>query len=177
MTPAEVARAARAADTATLERVARLLAREPMAGAVSTPAGLAGVLYGLLAGREREAVAVVALDRRLRPIDAAVISEGTDAACIVDPRTVLRWALTRSRCPYAIALGHNHPSGDPTPSPQDIEVTTRLVRAAHTVGVDVVDHLVVTDDPAAWSSIAGRYGITRLHGGVSFAGEAHGYKR
>ena len=52
-----------------------------------------------------------------------------------------------------------------------------MVRAAHTVGVDVVDHVVVTDDPAAWSSIAGMYGITRMHGGVSFAGEAHGYKR
>ena len=112
-----------------------------------------------------------------RGAGGAVISEGTDAACIVDPRTVLRWALTRSRCPYAIALGHNHPSGDPTPSVQDRDVTARMVQAAHTVGIDVVDHVVVTDDPAAWSSIASMYGISRLRGGISFAGEAYGYKR
>lgn len=153
-------RAIRGADEATLARVARLLAAEPTA-AVSDPETAAEILWPLLAGREREAVAVAALDRRNRVIEVVVISEGSDAFCVVCPRTVLRWVLTRARPAAGFILAHNHPSGDPTPSAQDREVTTRVARAGAAVGLPLLDHLVLTDDRHAWRSFAADGAIER----------------
>lgn len=148
-----VTAALRGADEATIARVTRLLVAEPTV-AVSGPETAAAALWPLLAGREREAVAVAAVDRRNRVIEASVISEGNDAFCVVCPRTILRWVLTRPRPAAGFILAHNHPSGDPTPSPQDREVTVRVARAGAAVGLPLLDHLVLTDDPHRWRSFA-----------------------
>ncbi|NCY03783.1 MAG: hypothetical protein EBX36_12975, partial [Planctomycetia bacterium] len=67
-----------------------------------------------------------------------------------------RWALTRARPAAGIILAHNHPSGDPTPSSQDYEVTRRVVDAGRVLGLPLLDHLVVTDDQSRWESLAAR---------------------
>jgi DNA repair protein RadC len=77
------------------------------------------------------------------------IAEGTVDSCPVDPREVFRAALT-SRA-SAVVLVHNHPSGDPEPSAQDVTLTRQLVRGAELLGLKVLDHLVVGD--GAFSSM------------------------
>jgi DNA repair protein RadC len=68
---------------------------------------------------------------------------GSLNASIVHPREVFRAAMKYSSA--AIVCAHNHPSGDPTPSPEDIALTSRLVQAGEIVGIDVLDHLIIGD--------------------------------
>jgi DNA repair protein RadC len=130
-----------AADPSLVERIERTFA--PDCDAVRTPDAAAAVVRPLLAGREDEALVVVALDRRHRVIDAAVLTVGSDAFTVVDGRQVFRWALTRRRPAHAVILAHNHPSGDPTPSSQDREVTERVARMGRVLGMPVYDHIVI----------------------------------
>jgi DNA repair protein RadC len=62
----------------------------------------------------------------------------------VHPREIFKEAIARSSA--AIILVHNHPSGDPTPSQEDVEVTRRLVEAGRLLGIEVLDHVVVGDN-------------------------------
>ncbi len=68
---------------------------------------------------------------------------GSLNASIVHPREVFRAAIKRSSA--SIVCAHNHPSGDPTPSPEDIQMTKRLVEAGDIVGIEVLDHLIIGD--------------------------------
>ncbi len=86
---------------------------------------------------------VVLLDARHRVLRWEVISQGTLTASLVHPREVFRPALRAAAA--ALVLVHNHPSGDPTPSREDHEVTSRLVRAGEILGVRVVDHVIVAE--------------------------------
>ncbi|ANS76477.1 hypothetical protein AWM70_19430 [Paenibacillus yonginensis] len=71
------------------------------------------------------------------------LSIGSLNAAIVTPHMVFRTAVKRSAA--SVLVCHNHPSGDPTPSPEDIQLTKRLVESGNIVGVDVLDHLVLGD--------------------------------
>ncbi len=86
---------------------------------------------------------VLLLDGRHRVMSESQISQGTLTASLVHPREVFRPAVQAAAA--AIVLVHNHPSGDPTPSPEDLEVTRRLVSAGEVIGIRVVDHVVVAD--------------------------------
>ncbi|MDR1496238.1 MAG: DNA repair protein RadC [Clostridiales Family XIII bacterium] len=70
-----------------------------------------------------------------------LISVGSISSSIVDAREVFRPAVRRGAA--SVVLVHNHPSGDPSPSPQDIDVTVRLVDAGEVLGVKVLDHLII----------------------------------
>ena len=72
------------------------------------------------------------------------ISRGSIDCTAVSPREVFQVALLSHAA--AVVVGHNHPSGDPTPSPDDIALTTRLCQAGQILGVDVIDHVIVADD-------------------------------
>jgi DNA repair protein RadC len=72
-----------------------------------------------------------------------LVSAGNISSSIVDAREVFRPAVRRGAA--SIVLVHNHPSGDPSPSPQDIEVTDGLVEAGNVLGVKVLDHLIIGD--------------------------------
>lgn len=93
------------------------------------------------AGQER--FFAVLLDGRHRVLGHEVVSQGTLTASLVHPREVFRPALRA--CAAALILVHNHPSGDPTPSAEDRDVTSRLARAGEILGVRVVDHVVVAE--------------------------------
>lgn len=86
---------------------------------------------------------VVLLDGRHRVIRHELVSQGTLTASLVHPREVFRPALRDAAA--ALVLVHNHPSGDPTPSREDREVTERLSRAGELLGVPVLDHVVVAE--------------------------------
>ena len=70
-----------------------------------------------------------------------LISEGILTASLVHPREVFAPAIREAAS--ALLLVHNHPSGDPEPSPEDLEITRRLVAAGELVGIRVVDHVVI----------------------------------
>lgn len=97
-----------------------------------------------------EAVWVVLLDARLRNIGHLEISRGSVAGSIAHPREILKPVILRQA--YGFILLHNHPSGDPTPSPADMALTRRLSRLAKDLHVGFLDHLVIT--PSSYSSFS-----------------------
>ncbi len=84
---------------------------------------------------------VVALDTKNRILKDKTISEGTLNASIVHPRDVFRFAVIQTAA--NIILLHNHPSGDPTPSKEDLQITKRLVEVGKIMDIQVLDHLVI----------------------------------
>ncbi len=103
-----------------------------------------------LAGLESEELHGVFLDRRSRVLAIRRITRGNHAFTIVDPRQIFRIALQVGAS--ALILAHNHPADDPTPSPQDLDVTARVARAGQMLGVPLLDHLVVAR--GGWRSLA-----------------------
>jgi DNA repair protein RadC len=90
---------------------------------------------------EREGFHVVLLDVRGRLLRAVQVAEGSLAQCPVSPRDALRPAVREGA--HGMVFVHNHPSGDPSPSPDDVDLTERLRAAADLVGVLARDHVIV----------------------------------
>ncbi|MFC4596858.1 RadC family protein [Cohnella hongkongensis] len=81
------------------------------------------------------------LNTKNRVIAKEIISIGSLNSCIVHPREVFRSAI--KRCSASLICAHNHPSGDCSPSPEDISLTKRLVSAGKIVGIEVLDHIII----------------------------------
>ena len=92
--------------------------------------------------RVQETFGGLYLDGRHRIITEREISIGTLTSASVSPRDVFRFALSDHAA--AVVVFHNHPSGDPSPSPQDLALTAKLVSVGMPLGVEVLDHLIVT---------------------------------
>lgn len=108
---------------------------------LSTPDEAALHYRPRLAALDHEVFHIGCLDARGRLLRDVRIAEGTAASCAVQPREVFA-AAVRERA-LAVLLVHNHPSGDPDPSPEDVQLTLRLVEAGRVIGIPVVDHLIV----------------------------------
>lgn len=109
--------------------------------AVTSPGLVHRLMAPRLRGLERECFHALLLDgkHRLRSIER--VSEGTQTASLVHPREVFRPAIAGNAA--ALVVAHNHPSGDPEPSQEDLAVTRRLVEAGRTVGIPLLDHVIV----------------------------------
>lgn len=123
-------------------------ARAPM----NAPSLVHAVAAPLLRGLDREEFHVLLLDARHRLLRTAHVSTGTLSTSLVHPREVFAAALRESAA--AIVVIHNHPSGDPEPSAQDVAVTQRLVQVGSLLGVPLLDHVVVGGD--RWVSLRER---------------------
>lgn len=121
---------------------------------VTAPEDAAALVRPLLAGRDREHCLLVNLDVKHRLLGVTTVSVGTADHTFMAPREVYRDALLAGAS--AIFLAHNHPSGDATPSSDDRQLTRRLAQAGATLGVALLDHLVVGDPE--WTSLA-RLGV------------------
>ena len=108
--------------------------------AIASPRDALLMLDGLRSAR-REHVVVVLLDARHRPIRCDTVAVGTINASRLQPRDVFGPALRSDA--VAVIVGHNHPSGDPSPSRADRVVTSALRSAGGLLGVPVLDHLIV----------------------------------
>jgi DNA repair protein RadC len=90
-----------------------------------------------------EQFGLVMLDTKARIIRTKLVSVGSLDSTIVHPREVFREAAAGAAA--AIVLFHNHPSGDPTPSKDDLVLTARMIHAGEIMGIDVVDHIILAD--------------------------------
>jgi DNA repair protein RadC len=137
--------AARAAQiVAAVELGRRSLARRPSARLqIRRASDAAAYLMPRYVGRDVEHFGVVLLDIKHRVLRTVVLSSGTLNSTVVEPRDVYRAATSGGAA--AIVVFHNHPSGDPTPSPEDVDLTRRLAAAGHLMGIDLVDHLILGD--------------------------------
>ena len=118
------------------------------------PEDAAGLLTPRLAGADREHCLLVSLDTKHRLVEISTVSVGTADHTFMSPREIFRDALLSGAS--AIVVAHNHPSGDPTPSADDRQVTRRLAQAGATTGIELLDHLVIGDPD--WVSLA-RLGV------------------
>jgi DNA repair protein RadC len=127
---------------AALELGARVASESgPSSAPLRTPEETARYLLPRYAARPVETFGLLALDVRHRLRKEAVISVGCLTSSIVHPREVFQEAL-RARA-AGIVLFHNHPSGDPEPSADDLALTRRLAAAGTLMGIEVLDHLVL----------------------------------
>jgi DNA repair protein RadC len=107
-----------------------------------------------VAGLQQEVFISIGVDIRNGLLDIVEVARGTVHSVEVHPREVFR-PLVRMAAAGAVVV-HNHPSGDPTPSPEDVELTRRLRRAGELIGIPVIDHVVIGD--GAFRSIAECHG-------------------
>ena len=97
-----------------------------------------------------EQLVAVYLDRRRRVIGTRVLTRGSDQFTVVDPKQIYRHAVEMGAS--AVLMAHNHPSGDPTPSSMDKEVTRRVASAGRVIGIPLLDHVVIGG--SRWTSLA-----------------------
>lgn len=135
-------RAARVLAAVELGRRA-LSGGQPARPRLASPPEVARYLMPLYGGHQVERVGVALLDTKLRLIRTTILSVGSLDASIVHPREVFREALLSHAS--AIVVFHNHPSGDPAPSRDDIELTHRLFGAGRLMGIEVADHVILGD--------------------------------
>jgi DNA repair protein RadC len=111
---------------------------------VSSSQDVYRILSPHLRNRKREVFKVVFLTRRNAIIREETLFEGSLAGSQVNPREIVKRALAESAA--SVVFAHNHPSGDPDPSPEDFDVTDRLVRACELVNIRVLDHIIIGED-------------------------------
>jgi DNA repair protein RadC len=141
---AGVGRAKAAQMVAALELGRRTLTHAPSARIqLRTPHEAAAYLMPAFGSRPVEQFGVVLLDTKHRVLRTSVLAIGTLNSTVVQPRDVFREAALGGAA--AIVVFHNHPSGDPGPSPDDMELTRRLAAAGTLMGVDLVDHIILGD--------------------------------
>ncbi len=117
-------------------------ATDPNAPGITGPADVAALARKMLPS-DREGFAVMHLDSRGRVRSAEVVSIGSLNATIIHPREVFKAAILANA--NAVILAHNHPSGSALPSEEDIAVTDRLRDAGRILGIEVLDHVIVTE--------------------------------
>lgn len=110
---------------------------------IRSPADVYSLLYPKMREQKREKLTALYLDTKNHVLREEVVSIGSLNANIVHPREVFKSALLESSA--SVILSHNHPSGDPTPSREDIAVTEKLIEGGKLLGIDVLDHVIIGD--------------------------------
>ena len=108
---------------------------------ITSPRMVAELLLPLYGNRPVEQFGVVLLDTKHRVMRTTIVTVGTLDASIVHPREIFREAAAAGAA--AIVVFHNHPSGDPEPSDEDVQLTHRLIAAGVLMGIDVIDHVIL----------------------------------
>jgi DNA repair protein RadC len=149
--PAEIARmrglgpAGAARLLAAIELGRRAIASAwPPRTRLASPREVAGYLLPRFGAVDVEQFGVVLLDVRHRVVASRVLTRGTLDTAPVHPRDVFREAVAAGA--FAVVIFHNHPSGDPSPSPADHALTARMWQAGEIMGIEVVDHVILGDN-------------------------------
>src|SRR5947209_4730144 len=108
---------------------------------VLSPAEAANLVMLEMAYLDSEQMRVLVLDAKGQLVEKVSLYQGTANSSVLRAAEIFRPAVIRN-CP-ALILCHNHPSGDPTPSPEDIKATRQLVEAGRILDIELVDHLII----------------------------------
>lgn len=108
---------------------------------ISSPYEAHALLRELLDDADREHFLVIMLDNRHTVIGINTVSVGTLNASLVHPREVFKPVILANAA--AVLLAHNHPSGDPSPSAEDLALTARLKQSGELLGIAILDHLII----------------------------------
>lgn len=126
---------------AAFELGKRLAQETPARGKLDTPELIYDLLGPEMRMLSRESLRAILLDTRLRLLRVEEISLGSISECIAHPREVFRPALVHSA--FAVILAHNHPSGDPSPSAADVQMSRRMSEAAKILQIRFLDHVII----------------------------------
>jgi DNA repair protein RadC len=113
----------------------------PNANELRTPGDIYRELAPIISGLCKEAFVVLTVTTKYRLIDSHMISLGILDACLVHPREVFSPAIMD--CAAAVILAHNHPSGDSTPSREDIKLTRQLIEVSRVMDIEILDHVII----------------------------------
>ena len=128
---------------------------------LSSPREAAALLVPLLSTEAAEVFGILCLSSKHTLIAWHEVSRGTLDTTLVHPREVFKAAILANTA--SLVLVHNHPSGDPTPSPDDVALTNRLVQAGQILGIEICDHIVIGHDSRYFSFLeSGRMERTAL---------------
>lgn len=111
---------------------------------IAQPADCAALVMESMRHLDQEHFQVVLLNVKNQVLGIELVSVGGLSATLAHPREIFRLAIRRNAS--AVVLCHNHPSGDPAPSPEDIAITRRLTAAGELLGIDVLDHVIIGDN-------------------------------
>ena len=111
---------------------------------ISSPRDIAKLLINEMMSLKQEILKLIMLDTKNNIIGIKDVFKGSLNTSIVHPREIFKEALKKSSS--SIIICHNHPSGDPTPSKEDINITLRLKECSKIIGIDLLDHLIIGKD-------------------------------
>lgn len=123
------------------KRIARTAARPQMV--MNNPSSVASYYMEELRHEEQEVVICMMSDVKEHFLGDKVLTRGTATGSLVTPREIYMEALRRHA--VSLILVHNHPSGDPTPSPDDMQITARIYQAGELLGIHLLDHIIIGD--------------------------------
>lgn len=115
----------------------------------NSPKVIANYLQKFIGRKKKEYFVVLYINARNQLVHKEIISIGTLNANLVHPREVFKPAI--DNLAVSIIIAHNHPSGDPEPSRNDIEVTKRLVKIGEIMSIDILDHIIIAKDKLPFS--------------------------
>ena len=110
---------------------------------ICSPKDVYALMYPKMREQKKEKFITLCLDTKNQVLKEEVVSIGSLNASIVHPREVFKSALMESSA--SVIMVHNHPSGDPSPSREDIMVTEKIVEGGKLLGIDVLDHIIIGD--------------------------------
>lgn len=140
---------AKAAEMAAVFEIARRIAKPKNHQTISSSEDAADFLLKLLRSERREKFLVISLNSKNQLLSLDTVFTGTLNSTIVHPREIFQYALRHAAA--GIIVAHNHPSGDPTPSKEDISATITLKEAGQIMGIPLLDHLIIGH--GRWTSL------------------------
>ncbi|OHE58967.1 MAG: hypothetical protein A2Z47_16295 [Thermodesulfovibrio sp. RBG_19FT_COMBO_42_12] len=109
---------------------------------IKDPQSVVKAIRASIKDKAKEHFKLILLNARNKILGVSTISIGSLNASIVHPREVFKDAIVHNA--YSVVLAHNHPSGDPEPSEDDLTMTKRLIEAGKILGIEVIDHIIIT---------------------------------
>lgn len=111
---------------------------------ITSPSDAEVLCRSFLGDSDREQLIAISLDTKNQPTNINVVSIGSLNSSIVHPREVFKLAILINA--NSIIIAHNHPSGDATPSREDINITKRLKECGELIGINLIDHIIIGDE-------------------------------
>ncbi|GAA0069872.1 DNA repair protein RadC [Clostridium sardiniense] len=108
---------------------------------ITSPREVANMLYGEMGASNQEVLKLIILNTKNEVIKIKDVFKGSLNSSLVHPREIFNEAIRSSAA--SIIICHNHPSGDPTPSSEDIKVTTRINQSGEIIGIKLIDHIII----------------------------------